>query len=241
MIEIEQLSVHYRQVLALDMINLQIQGPTITGILGPNGAGKSTLLKAMLHIIDHDGKTILDKKDIRKQRGKIAYVEQKAAIDFTFPITVKECVSLGLYPKITFFERLKAKHWKKVEAALDLVGLKEYADRQISELSGGQFQRVLIARCLVQEADYIFLDEPFVGIDSVSEEIIMSTLRRLKAEGKTILIVHHDLNKVKHYFDHVLLLNRKLIAFGETETTFTKKNLQTTYGNHVILMEDEAK
>ncbi len=241
MIEIEQLSVRYRQVLALDTINLRIQGPTITGILGPNGAGKSTLLKAMLHIIDHDGKTILNGKDIRKQRGKIAYVEQKAAIDFTFPITVKECVSLGLYPKITFFERLKASHWKKVETALDLVGLKEYADRQISELSGGQFQRVLIARCLVQEADYIFLDEPFVGIDSVSEEIIMKTLQRLKAEGKTILIVHHDLDKVKHYFDHVLLLNRKLIAFGETETTFTKKNLQVAYGNHVILMEDEAK
>ncbi|MGT2715735.1 metal ABC transporter ATP-binding protein [Streptococcus respiraculi] len=241
MIEIEQLSVRYHQVLALDAINLRIQGPTITGILGPNGAGKSTLLKAMLHIIDHDGKTILDGKDIRKQRGKIAYVEQKAAIDFTFPITVKECVSLGLYPKITFFERLKTSHWKKVETALDLVGLKEYADRQISELSGGQFQRVLIARCLVQEADYIFLDEPFVGIDSVSEEIIMTTLRQLKAEGKTILIVHHDLDKVKHYFDHVLLLNRKLIAFGKTETTFTKKNLQVAYGNHVILMEDEAK
>ncbi|MEW4355036.1 metal ABC transporter ATP-binding protein [Streptococcus pneumoniae] len=241
MIEIERLSVSYHQVLALDTIHLNIQGPTITGILGPNGAGKSTLLKAMLQIIDHEGKTILDGKDIRKQRGKIAYVEQKAAIDFTFPITVKECVSLGLYPKIQFFERLKAKHWEKVAHALDLVGLKDYADRQISELSGGQFQRVLIARCLVQEADYIFLDEPFVGIDSVSEEIIMTTLRQLKAAGKTILIVHHDLNKVKHYFDQVLLLNRQLIAIGETNVTFTKENLEATYGNQLIVMEEHTK
>lgn len=241
MIEIKNLSVSYHNVLALDAVQLTIQGPTITGILGPNGAGKSTLLKAMLHIIDHEGQTILDGKDIRKQRGKIAYVEQKAAIDFNFPIKVKECVSLGLYPKISLFQRFKEQDWSKVARALEIVGMLEYPDKQISELSGGQFQRVLIARCLVQEADYIFLDEPFVGIDSVSETIIMTTLRNLKKLGKTILIVHHDLSKVTTYFDQVLLLNRQVVAFGETEQTFTKDHLKATYGDHLILMEDKKK
>ena len=113
--------------------------------------------------------------------------------------------------------------------------MEDFAERQISQLSGGQFQRVLIARCLVQEADYIFLDEPFVGIDSVSEEIIMATLRRLKEEGKTILIVHHDLSKVTAYFDQVLLLNKKIIAFGPTEATFTKENMQQTYGAQLFM------
>ncbi|MBF0777899.1 metal ABC transporter ATP-binding protein [Streptococcus cuniculi] len=241
MIELKDVSVSYHTVLALDTVNLTIQGPTITGILGPNGAGKSTLLKAMLHIIDHQGQTNLDGNDIRKQRNKIAYVEQKAAIDFNFPIKVKECVSLGLYPKIQLFQRLREEDWIKVARALEIVGMAEYADKQISQLSGGQFQRVLIARCLVQEADYIFLDEPFVGIDSVSENIIMTTLRNLKKLGKTILIVHHDLSKVKNYFDQVLLLNREVVAFGETAQTFTKEHLQATYGENLILMEDNKK
>ncbi len=118
--------------------------------------------------------------------------------------------------------------------ALEIVGLSDYADRQISQLSGGQFQRVLIARCLVQDADYILLDEPFVGIDSVSEEIIMNTLRELKKAGKTVLIVHHDLGKVAHYFDQVLLLNKELIAFGPTKETFTQANLKQAYGDRLF-------
>ena len=117
---------------------------------------------------------------------------------------------------------------------LKIVGLSDYADRQISQLSGGQFQRVLIARCLVQDADYILLDEPFVGIDSVSEEIIMNTLRELKKAGKTVLIVHHDLGKVAHYFDQVLLLNKELIAFGPTKETFTQANLKQAYGDRLF-------
>ena len=146
----------------------------------------------------------------------------------------KKCVSLGLYPSIPLFHTLKANHWQKVAEALEIVGLSDYADRQISQLSGGQFQRVLIARCLVQDADYILLDEPFVGIDSVSEEIIMNTLRELKKAGKTVLIVHHDLGKVAHYFDQVLLLNKELIAFGPTKETFTQANLKQAYGDRLF-------
>ena len=234
MIRIENLSVSYKETLALKDISLVLQGPTITGILGPNGAGKSTLLKSMLGIIPHEGHALIDDKEMKKSLKKVAYVEQKVHIDYNFPIKVKECVSLGLYPSIPLFHTLKANHWKKVDEALGIVGLSDYADRQISQLSGGQFQRVLIARCLVQDADYILLDEPFVGIDSVSEEIIMNTLRDLKKAGKTVLIVHHDLGKVAHYFDQVLLLNKELIAFGPTKETFTQANLKQAYGDRLF-------
>ncbi|MFS9180738.1 metal ABC transporter ATP-binding protein [Streptococcus timonensis] len=234
MIRIENLSVSYKETLALKDISLVLQGPTITGIIGPNGAGKSTLLKSMLGIIPHEGHSFIDDKEMKKSLKKVAYVEQKIHIDYNFPIKVKECVSLGLYPSIPLFHTLKANHWKKVDEALEIVGLSDYADRQISQLSGGQFQRVLIARCLVQDADYILLDEPFVGIDSVSEEIIMNTLRDLKKAGKTVLIVHHDLGKVAHYFDQVLLLNKELIAFGPTKETFTQANLKQAYGDRLF-------
>ena len=234
MIRIENLSVSYKETLALKDISLVLQGPTITGIIGPNGAGKSTLIKSMLGIIPHEGHTFIDDREMKKSLKKVAYVEQKIHIDYNFPIKVKECVSLGLYPSIPLFHTLKANHWKKVAEALCIVGLSDYAERQISQLSGGQFQRVLIARCLVQEADYILLDEPFVGIDSISEEIIMNTLRDLKKSGKTILIVHHDLSKVPHYFDQVLLLNKEVIAFGPTKETFTKANLKQAYGDRIF-------
>ena len=235
MIEMKNLSVSYQGQLALEPISLTIKGPTITGIIGPNGAGKSTLIKGMLGTVESEGQTFLDRKPMKQELSKIAYVEQKIHIDYNFPIKVKECVSLGLYPKIKLFQRLKASDWEKVARALKIVGLEDFAERQISQLSGGQFQRVLIARCLVQEAEYIFLDEPFVGIDSVSEEIIMETLRQLRKAGKTILIVHHDLSKVVAYFDQVLLLNKEVIAFGSTESTFTKENMQKTYGSQLFM------
>lgn len=235
MIEMKNLSVSYQGQLALEPTSLTIKGPTITGIIGPNGAGKSTLIKGMLGIVESEGQTFLDRKPMKQELSKIAYVEQKIHIDYNFPIKVKECVSLGLYPKIKLFQRLKTSDWEKVARALKIVGLEDFAERQISQLSGGQFQRVLIARCLVQEAKYIFLDEPFVGIDSVSEEIIMETLRQLRKAGKTILIVHHDLSKVVAYFDQVLLLNKGVIAFGSTESTFTKENMQETYGSQLFM------
>lgn len=237
MIEIRELSVAYGQKLALEAISCTITGPTITGIIGPNGAGKSTLLKGILGMITYQGTVWLEGQAIKKQVKRVAYVEQKSALDFTFPITVRECVSLGLYPSIGIGRRLTATHWEQVEQALLEVGLLDYQHRQIGELSGGQFQRVLVARCLVQQADYIFLDEPFVGIDSVSEQVVMELLRALKAQGKTILIVHHDLSKATQYFDQLLVLNRQLIAFGPTDTTFSPTVLKQAYGENIFVKE----
>ena len=234
MLEIKNLTGGYVHVPVLKDVSFTVESGQLVGLIGLNGAGKSTLLKGMLGIIPHQGQAFLDDKEVKKSLHRIAYVEQKINIDYNFPIKVKECVSLGLFPSIPLFRSLNVKHWKKVEEALEIVGLADYAERQISQLSGGQFQRVLIARCLVQEADYILLDEPFVGIDSVSEEIIMNTLRDLKKAGKTVLIVHHDLSKVSHYFDQVLLVNREVIAFGPTKETFTEANLKEAYGNRLF-------
>ena len=236
MIEIKNLTVTYKDTPALDNINVTLSKSKIIGIVGPNGAGKSTLIKAVLNIISSKGIIKIDDKLSKDQLGSVAYVEQKINIDYNFPIKVRECVSLGIYPKIGLFKNLNKSDWQKVDEALKLVGLEEFSNRQISELSGGQFQRVLMARCLVQEAKYIFLDEPFVGIDSVSEEIIMNTLRKLRDNGHTILIVHHDLRKVHAYFDEVLLLNKKLISYGNTKETFTRENLTNTYGTDLFFM-----
>ena len=239
MIQIENLNVFYNQTPVLSDVNLEITGSNIIGIIGPNGAGKSTLIKAILNIIPSTGISKIDNKISKENLDNVAYVEQKINIDYNFPIKVRECVSLGLYSKIGILRKLKKSDWQKVDDALKLVGLEKFSNRQISELSGGQFQRVLIARCLVQDAKYIFLDEPFVGIDSVSEEIIMETLRDLRDKGHTILIVHHDLRKVHSYFDSVLLLNKEVIAFGDTESTFTRANLTTAYGTDLFFTGGE--
>lgn len=238
MIKIKELSVYYSDVLALDNISLDVRKNVITGIIGPNGAGKSTLLKAILHIISYKGTILLDDNTSKQSLKNIAYVEQKSNIDHTFPIKVKECVALGTYAELKLFQRVKAKEWKRVREALKKVNLLEYANRQIGELSGGQFQRVLLARCLVQNADYIFLDEPFVGIDSVSEKIIMDTLIELKNEGKTILIVHHDLSKVYDYFNDVIILNKQVVGYGEVKKIFHESNLKAAYGDTIFISKE---
>ena len=235
MLDIKDLSVSYQDRLALDTITLSLQGPTITGIIGPNGAGKSTLIKAITGLLPHKGQIYLDGRKSQECLKDMVYVAQKADIDFHFPITVKDCVSLGRYGQTKPWKGLSKKDWQVVDQALDLLQLSDLAQRQISQLSGGQFQRVLLARCLVQEAQVILLDEPFVGIDSVSERIIMDTLGQLKKQGKSILIVHHDLSKVTQYFDHLILLNKKLIAAGPTQETFTEANLRQAYGQGLYL------
>lgn len=236
MITIKKVGVSYAmQPHVLKDCNATIEGPTITGIIGPNGAGKSTLLKAILGLIQSSGEILIDGEPTKKVLQKIAYVEQKSHIDFTFPITIRECVALGRTVKKKPLQRLTKEDWEKVDAAIEEVGLTDLASRQIGALSGGQFQRVLLARCMVQEAQYIFLDEPFVGIDMLSEKVIMTILRKWKEEGKTILMVNHDLSKVKEYFDHVILVKHAIVASGKTEDAFIKKYLDDVYGGSVYI------
>lgn len=241
MIQFENISASYDgKTKVIEEITFSINQPAIIGIIGPNGAGKSTFIKAALHLISSTGTTLMDGQPLKEVQKQIAYVEQKTAIDHTFPITVKECVSLGLYPRKKMLQRLTKQDWEKVAQALDLVQMSEFSERQIGELSGGQFQRVLIARSFVQEAQYIFLDEPFVGIDATSEGIIMTILRKLQAARKTIFIVHHDLSKVDTYFDEVVILNHQLIAYGPVATTFTERNLRQAFGDSIFVKGEVA-
>ncbi|MEZ7775191.1 metal ABC transporter ATP-binding protein [Granulicatella sp. 20925_1_45] len=236
LITIKNVGVSYAmQPHVLKDCNATIEGPTITGIIGPNGAGKSTLLKAILGLIQSSGEILIDGEPAKKVLQKIAYVEQKSQIDFTFPITIRECVALGRTVKKKPLQRLTKEDWEKVDTAIEEVGLTDLASRQIGALSGGQFQRVLLARCMVQEAQYIFLDEPFVGIDMLSEKVIMTILRKWKEEGKTILMVNHDLSKVREYFDKVILVKHSIVASGKTEDVFIKKYLDDVYGGSVYI------
>ena len=236
LITIKNVGVSYAmQPHVLKDCNATIEGPTITGIIGPNGAGKSTLLKAILGLIQSSGEILIDGEPSKKVLQKIAYVEQKSHIDFTFPITIRECVALGRTVKKKPLQRLTKEDWGKVDEAIEEVGLTDLASRQIGALSGGQFQRVLLARCMVQEAQYIFLDEPFVGIDMLSEKVIMTVIRKWKEEGKTILMVNHDLSKVKEYFDQVILVKHAIVASGKTEDVFIKKYLDDVYGGSVYI------
>lgn len=237
MLEVKQMTVSYTgKQLAIDHVSFQVDQPGIIGIIGPNGAGKSTLLKAMLNLIAHQGEMTFNQQKLKKFQKEIAYVEQKSVVDYTFPITVAECVSLGLYPNKKFYQRLTKKDWDKVDEALAAVDMLVFKMNQIGELSGGQFQRVLIARTLVQEAKFIFLDEPFVGIDVLSEEIIMHLLHQMKQAGKYIFIVHHDLSKVAVYFDQLLLMNRELIAFGKTNEVFKPDILAKAFGEQLVVL-----
>lgn len=236
-IRVENLSVAYRGKIALRQIDLELVPGKLTGIVGPNGAGKSTLMKGILQLVNiRSGKISYGDQPLAKQRKKIAYVEQRQDIDLSFPIDVFGVVLFGTYPHLTMFQRPGKKEKAFAHECLEKVGLTEYADRQISELSGGQLQRVFIARALAQKAEWILLDEPFAGIDATSEKIIIELLKELRNEGKSIVIVHHDLHKVTDYFDEVILLNKGLIASGPVEQTYTTRNMEKTYGSEITQM-----
>lgn len=231
MIEIRNLNVDYFGNSALENVNIDIPFGYTIGIIGPNGAGKSTFIKSLLEVIKKRSGTVrVEGKDISEYKRKIAYVPQKNDIDLTFPITVKDTVLTGTYPNLRIFQRPGKKERQRVEECMAMVDISDLANKQISNLSGGQLQRVFIARALAQKADVFFLDEPFVGIDLVSEKIIVKLLKQLREEGKTILIVHHDLHEVEEYFDKVIILNKKLIAFGDVKDTFTADNILNAYG-----------
>lgn len=235
MLEIKNLSVTYpNNVKALEDVTVSIPAGKLVGVIGPNGAGKSTLLKGALGMVSRSGSVTFKGQPIEDFQKRIAYVEQKGNLDMDFPITVLQCVLLGTYPKLGWFTRPGAKERKIAEDALERVGMEKFENRQISELSGGQFQRVLIARTLAQDTELIFLDEPFSGIDIKSEGIIMEQLFELRDQGKTILIVHHDLAKVGHYFDGLILLNQKLIASGKVDEVMTSENLSEVFGENAF-------
>lgn len=237
-LDIENLHVSYQDTKALSNISLSVDKGKIVGIVGPNGAGKSTLIKAVLGLTPIDAGNIkIYGQTLNEMRKRIAYVPQRANIDWNFPIIVKKTVLLGTYPRLGILKRPKRKDKEWAKECLRKVGMEEYANRQIGELSGGEQQRVFVARALAQKADCYFLDEPFIGIDVSSENIIINILRELRNEGKTIFVVHHDLTKVEGLFDDIILINKKLIGCGPVNKVFVPKLVEETYDTSLSMLK----
>jgi len=236
-LEVHDLTVSYDHNPVLWNINFSVPAGKLTGVIGPNGAGKSTLLKAIMQLTPVSaGKVKLFDKDLDSVRTRIAYVPQKDAVDWDFPATVKDVVQMGRYGNKSLFKRLNKKDEAVTLECLAKVEMLDFADRHISELSGGQKQRVFIARALAQEADIYFMDEPFAGIDAASEQHIMQILLQMQKEGKSIFVVHHDLQSAIDYFDWIILINTRVIASGPIESTFTTEKLSETYGGKLTLL-----
>ncbi len=229
-VEVEDMTVAYDVKPVLWDIDLDIPKGVLMAIVGPNGAGKSTLIKAMLDLIKPvSGKVLFNGESYKSQRRYIGYVPQSESVDWDFPASVLDVVMMGTYGELGLFKRPGDEQKKRSIEALEKVGMEEFASRQISELSGGQQQRIFLARALVQESDIYFMDEPFKGVDAKTEVAIIELLKELKNQGKTLIVVHHDLQTVEEYFDWVVLLNTQLIAAGPVKTTFTDENLNKTY------------
>lgn len=240
-IQVSNLTVAYDRKPVLQEVTFQMPEGKLIGVVGPNGAGKSTLIKAILGLIPKaSGSVEIYGKSYKTQRKLVGYVPQRGSVDWDFPTNALDVVLMGRYGHIGWFRRPGKKDTAIAMQALDKVGMKEYADRQISQLSGGQQQRVFLARALAQDATVYFMDEPFVGVDAATEKAIISLLNELKAQGKTVLVVHHDLQTVKEYFDWTLLLNKQKIALGPTEEIFTVENLQKTYGGRLAFLDSQV-
>ena len=222
-IEIRNLTVAYGENIALENLNLDVETGSLMALVGPNGAGKSTLIKTILKFLKQITGEI-------KINGKtLAYVPQRNSVDWDFPTTLFDVVEMGCYGRVGLFKRVNKKEKQKVFKAIEQVGMLDFKDRQISELSGGQQQRAFIARALVQEADIYLMDEPFQGVDSTTEKSIVDILKKLKSEGKTLLVVHHDLQTVPTYFESVTFINKTVIASGKVKEVFTQENIDMAY------------
>lgn len=242
LLKVEHLTVNYDKTPVLWDINFSIPEGKFVGIIGPNGAGKSTLLKTALGLMRPlSGKVEFFGQPFKKVRSRIAYVPQRTSVDWDFPISVFDVVLMGRYGKLGLLKRPKIADREAAKRALEMVGMLPFADRQISQLSNGQQQRVFIARALLQEADVYLLDEPFAGIDAATEKTIVALLEELKCKGKTVFIVHHDLNTVDRYFDWAILLNTCLIACGPVAEVFNADNMARTFGRSNALLDEAAK
>lgn len=237
-VEVAGLSVSYGSKRVLTNIYLDLYGGSVYGVIGPNGAGKSTLFKAILGLVEPNaGSVSVMGTTMDEVQKKVAYVPQKDDVDWTFPAKVIDIVLMGRYPHKGLLERINKKDKAIAEQALEDLDITDLRDRQIGQLSGGQQQRVFLARALCQEAEIFFLDEPFVGVDMLTEERIIFILKKLAAEGKTLLVVHHDLSTVEDYFDKVILLNQRLIAYGDTEQVFVQENIAKCYGPQLSILQ----
>jgi ABC-type Mn2+/Zn2+ transport system ATPase subunit len=236
-ISVKGLSVSYDRKRVLTNLYMDLLPGRLYGIIGPNGAGKSTFFKAVLGLIEvNAGSVVINGASVEQQRQDVVYVPQRDDVDWTFPATVEDIVLMGRYPYKGIIQRMNKKDHAEAAKAMKLVGISHLKDRQIGALSGGQQQRVFLARALCQGANVFFLDEPFVGVDITTEERIIQILKDLRSAGKTILVIHHDLNSVMDYFDDVILLNQRLIAYGPVAEVFNQENIAKAYSSQLSIL-----
>lgn len=237
-IDISGLSVSYDRKSVLSNIHLTLEPGYVYGLLGGNGSGKSTMFKSILGLIPTDSGSIsIHGEEVESVQKFISYIPQKEEIDWSFPATVFDIVLMGRYPHRKVFERLSREDHEVAKESLRMMGIEDLAPKQIGELSGGQQQRAFIARALCQDAEIYLFDEPFVGVDITTEAKIIEIVKNLAKEGKLVVIIHHDLAKVKEYFDKVIMINQRLVAFGDTEEAFTDENIKKTYGGRLTILQ----
>ena len=233
-LEIADLTVAYDNKPVLWDIDLEVPKGVLMAIVGPNGAGKTTLIKAIQGLVSvAAGRVLIFGKKYRENRKLVGYVPQRGSVDWDFPTSVIDVVKMGSYGSLGWIKRPGVAEHKRAQEALEKVGMTDYANRQISKLSGGQQQRVFLARALIQDADVYLMDEPFQGVDATTEKAIVELLKDLSSKGKTVVVVHHDLQTVGEYFDWVTLLNVRLIASGPVSDVFNTENINHTYGGDV--------
>jgi manganese/zinc/iron transport system ATP- binding protein len=236
-ISVQNLTVSYHHKPVLWDINFSLPKGQIIGIIGPNGSGKTTLLKSIMGLLPLDsGDVKLFGLPLKKVRGRISYVPQRESVDWDFPANIEDVVLMGRYSKKNLFKPIKKIDREIANEAMEQVGLLDLAKRPISQLSGGQQQRVFIARALAQQAELYLMDEPFVGVDAATEDAILKLLSQMRDEGKTVIIVHHDLQTAYSFFDSIVLLRTRLVAAGPKKEVFTTKNLQDAYGGRLSVL-----
>lgn len=238
-LSVHAMTVAYQQKPVLWDMDYEAPREALVAIVGPNGAGKSTFIKACLGLVPRaTGVVEFWGKSYRENRSRVGYVPQRESVDWDFPISALEVVSMGRYRMVGWFKRVSKAHLERARECLAQVGMEDFADRQINQLSGGQQQRVFLARALAQEAELYFMDEPFAGVDAATERSIIAVLKELKQKGKTVITVHHDLSTVPEYFEHVLMINTRVIAAGPVAEVFNEENLKKTYGGRLSLLEE---
>lgn len=241
-LSVHALTVAYHHKPVLWDIEFDVPPSSLVAIVGPNGSGKTTLLRACLDLLGiASGSVAFWGKSLDESRQRIAYVPQKELVDWDFPVSAAEVVEMGCYGKVGWCRRLSKEHKARARECLAMVGMESFHDRQIRQLSGGQQQRVFLARALAQDGELYLMDEPFAGVDIATEKAIIDVLHDIKSEGKTVVAVHHDLSTVAEYFDYVLLMNTRVIAFGPVQDIFTEENIKSTYGGRLTLLDEIAQ
>lgn len=241
-IDVRHLTVSYHAKPALLDVSVQIESDQLVGVIGPNGAGKSTFIKSVLGFVKPDlGTVLINGKSAQKAKGEVAYVPQRGAVDWDFPITVKEVALMGRYQQIPWYTTPGARDYEEAYKALEMVRMQDFAERQIGELSGGQQQRVFLARALAQGSDILLLDEPFAGVDAATERAILDVLERAKQSGKTLVVVHHDLSTAAEYFDKLILIKQRMYAFGTPQLVLNEELLSSVYEGRLRIFSDIIK